>query len=112
MPLKKCNYFVNGKELIMNNTYSLRDIIYDSVYSLLCQKRITTDNLSEVIHEQFKNFSHFYEAEVVDEEEILRTILLNYGVFEGHSSVLEDNRNHIEWLANERATIKWNFWNR
>ena len=93
----------------MNNG-SLRNTIYDSVYDLLCQKRITTENLGEVIHEQFKILSRFcYEGEVIDEEEILRTILSNYGVFEAPSSVLEDNRNHIEWLANERASIKWNF---
>lgn len=96
----------------MNNTGSLRDIIYDCVYSLLCQKRITTENLSEEIHKWFVSYSVYYKGEVVDEEEIFRTILFNYGIFEGPSSVLEDNRDHIEWLANERATIKWNFWNR
>lgn len=94
------------------NTGSLRDTIYDNVYSLLCQKRITTENLSEEIHKQRIVFSPYYDGEEVDEEEIFRTILLNYGVFEGHSSVLEDNRDHIEWLANERSSIKWNFWSR
>lgn len=95
----------------MNNG-SLRDTIYDNVYGLLCQKRITTENLSEEIHKQYVVFSTYYEGEEIDEEEIFRTIMLNYGVFEGRSSVLEDNRDHIEWLANERASIKWNFWNR
>lgn len=112
MPLKKCNYFVNGKELMYMNKGSLRDKVYDLVYDFLCQKIITTENLGEEIHKHSISLSTYYKDEVIDEEELLRTILLNYGVFEGHSSVLEDNRDHIEWLANERAGIKWNFWNR
>ena len=96
----------------MNKNGSLRDTIYDNVYGLLTQGRITTDNLTAEVHKQNVVFSPYYEGESIDEEEIIRTILFNYGIFEGHSSVLEDNRDHIEWLANERATIKWNFWNR
>lgn len=96
----------------MSNKGSLRNIIYDNVYDLLSQGRISTESLSAEVHKANIMFSTYYEGEVVDEEELIRDILFHYGIFEGSSSVLEDNHDHIEWLANERATIKWNFWSR
>ena len=43
---------------------------------------------------------------------MLRQILFDFGIFEGSAKVLEDNRDHQEWLADERSSIKWNFWSR
>ena len=86
--------------------------IYDNVMKLLVQHRITPDGLAAEITKMQLMFSAYYPDEELDQEELLRQILSDYGVFEGSAKVLEDNTDHQEWLADERSTISWNFWNR
>ena len=79
---------------------------------LLVQHRITPDDLESEISKMQMMFAAYYPEEELDSETLLRQILYDYGVFEGSAKVLEDNRDHQEWLADERASIQWNFWNR
>ena len=91
---------------------NLYSTIYDNIMKLLVQKRITPDELESKISDMREMFASFYPEETLDQEALLRQILTDYGVFEGSAKVLEDNRDHKEWLAEERAHIEWNFWNR
>lgn len=74
--------------------------------------RLTPDGLEPEITKMHTMFASYYPDEQLDEECLLRQVLFDYGVFEGSAKVLEDNRDHKEWLADERASIKWNFWSR
>lgn len=86
--------------------------IYDNVMKLLVQHRVTPDGLGAEISKMQMMFAAYYPNEELDQEELLRQILFDFGVFEGSAKVLEDNGDHKEWLADERSSIKWNFWNR
>lgn len=98
------------RELILGeNLYST---IYDNVMKLLVQHRITPDELESEIKKMAMMFASYYPNEELDQEALLRQVVFDFGVFEGAVKVLEDNRDHKEWLADERATIQWNFWNR
>ena len=94
----------------MNNDYY--NLMYNTSMNLLVQKRILPDELENKIEEIKLTFSSFYPGETIDTEELVRQILFDYGIFEGSAKVLEDNKDHIEWLSEERANINWNFWNR
>lgn len=91
---------------------NLYTTIYDNVMKLLVQQRITPDGLATEIEKMQVMFAPYYLNEELDQEELLRHVLFDYGVFEGKAKVLEDNRDHKEWLAEERSSIKWHFWNR
>lgn len=91
------------------NLYSM---IYDNVMKLLVQHKITPDGLQDEITRQMTNFGRYYPDEEIDTEALLRKVLSDFGVFEGNAKILEDNRDHKEWLADERSSINWNFWNR
>ena len=91
---------------------NLYSTIYDNMMKLLVQHRITPDELEKEITKMKMMFSLYYPEEDLDEEALLRNVLFDYGVFEGSAKILEDNRDHKEWLADERASIKWNFWSR
>ena len=110
MYLKRLPCSVKRRELSLGeNLYST---IYDNMMKLLVQHRITPDDLESEISKLQMMFAAYYLEEELDSETLLRQILYDYGVFEGSAKVLEDNRDHQEWLADERASIKWNFWNR
>lgn len=96
----------------MNNTGSRYSNIYDFVMNLLCDKKITPDDVAENVSKANIIFSAFYPDETINEEELTRKIIYDIGVFEGSAKILEDNGDHKEWLAEERASINWNFWNR
>ena len=101
---------MNGRVLKLGET--LFATIYDNVMKLLVQHRITPDGLEAEISKMQMMFAAYYPNDDLDQEELLRQILFDYGVFEGTAKVLEDNRDHKEWLADERSSIKWHFWNR
>lgn len=91
---------------------SLFAAIYDNLLKLLVQHRITADSLEREIARMQMMLGPYYPDDNLDKEELLRQILFDFGIFEGTAKVLEDNRDHREWLADERASIKWSFWNR
>ncbi len=91
---------------------TLYSVIYDNVMKLLVQQRITPDGLQSEIMKMQMMFGPYYQDEMINTEDLLRQVLFDYGVFEGNAKILEDNKDHKEWLADERASIQWNFWNR
>lgn len=95
----------------MNNS-KLFDQLYDNVMKLLIDKKIVLDELEDEIAKMNSIFGNYYPEETLDEEELLRKVIFDYGIFEGNATILKDNRDHEEWLANERANISWDFWNR
>lgn len=96
----------------MNNNGKMYAMIYDAVMKLLVEHRINADGLEPEIEKMQAMFGAYYPDEQLDKEALLRQVLFDYGVFEGVAKILEDNRDHIEWLADERSSIKWNFWSR
>ena len=80
--------------------------------NLLVSQRIIPDNLQEEINQLHIKFADYYPEQSVDEEDLLRRIVADYGVFVGPAQVLEDNTDHIEWLSNERSSISWDYWKR
>lgn len=53
-----------------------------------------------------------YPGETVDPEKLLRDVLYSNSVFVGNFTVLEDTRDHKEWLANEKTSIEWGYYKR
>ena len=96
----------------MNKNDQLYSMIYDNVMKLLAAKKITPDEIGVAVERLCSSFSCFYPEEQIDKEQLIRNIIFDFGVFEGAAKILEDNRDHKEWLADERADIKWDFWNR
>lgn len=90
----------------------MKSIIYDNVMQLLVDKKIIPDNIQLEIEKMYSFMKNYYAEQELNIELLTREILLDYGIFEGSAKVLEDNTDHIEWLANERANIKWKFWGR
>lgn len=73
---------------------------------------ITQDNLQEEITRLHAFYSPKFPSELLDEEALFRDVMFKYGVFEGKAQFLDDNRDHIEWFLENRASISWDFWNR
>ena len=91
---------------------NLVSLIYDAAMKLLVQQRITPDGLHDEIIKLKNSFQPYFQDESIDIEKLIREVLFDYGVFEGNAKILEDNRDHEEWLADARANIRWLFWNR
>jgi len=49
---------------------------------------------------------------VVDADALRREIEGLVTIFVPGETVLEDNKDHVPWLSEERASIEWNFWER
>ena len=91
---------------------SLTSQIYEIVMNLLVNKKANVLDVDSLIDKMYAQFKEFYDEDEFDKEALLRQIVFDYGVFDGESKILEDNRDHIEWLANERSEIQWTFWRR
>ncbi|MEQ8842272.1 MAG: Z1 domain-containing protein [Acidimicrobiales bacterium] len=53
-----------------------------------------------------------FGAAGLDHERIVRLVKATINVWVPAASVLEDNTDHIDWLALRRAEIEWTFWDR
>lgn len=96
----------------MSNESTLYRMVYDNMMRLLVDDKITIHQVEEQIELLLPAFSAIYPDEVLDKEQLAKRIINDYGIFEGPSRVLQDNTDHKEWLAEERASIEWNLWNR
>jgi hypothetical protein len=45
-------------------------------------------------------------------DELIADLQHSYNVFAGGSSILDDFRDHKEWLSDKRGSIEWKFWHR
>lgn len=93
----------------MNN---LSSQIYEAIMKLLVDKKAIPDDVDSLIDKMYGVFKELYPDDTFDKESVLRKIIFDYGVFDGEAKILEDNRDHIEWLSNERSEINWLFWKR
>ena len=96
----------------MNKEGTLLGTVYDMVMRLLVEKRIELNQVEDQIDQMQRAFQAVYPEENIDKEMLARQIIFDYGIFEGPAKFLEDNRDHKEWFADERASIKWNLWSR
>lgn len=96
----------------MASNGQLYSMLYDNVMKLLTTGKIVPDQLGSEIQKMHNMFQNYYPDEELDEEELLRQIVRDFGIFEGSAKILEDNRDHREWLAEERSKIQWIFWGR
>lgn len=96
---------------------------YDSVYKMvmgivLKKSKIGTPLVPKEIEDIIKNTIKqlkvlpIYADETIDEEVLFRDIMTGYTTLGGGMTTLEDSRDHQEWLANERADIRWDYWRR
>lgn len=49
---------------------------------------------------------------VIDSEALVRELRSRFNTTIGEGTIMEDPRDHIPWLPNRRAGIKWRFWER
>jgi hypothetical protein len=87
------------------------DFLYGAVSSLLATAT-AVPNTEEKLKNLYEEFRDCYPGETVDTEQLLREALANNKVFVDDFSILEDKKDHEEWLADENASIKWLFWKR
>ena len=59
-----------------------------------------------------QGLSLVYPKEEIDDEMVIRHALSNFDVYVGDPSFLDNNKDHEEWLVNEKTKISWNYWNR
>ena len=96
---------------------------YDSVFKMvmsivLKKSKMGTPLKPKEIEEIIKNTIQqlkvlpIYSDEEIDEEVLFREIMSGYTTLGGGMTTLEDRRDHQEWLANERADIRWDYWRR
>ena len=95
----------------MNNG-KLASMIYDAVMTLLVDHKISQEDVEQKIGEMYALLNGYYPDEHINQEMLFRKIMQDYGIYEVPASFLDDNRDHKEWLSDERAGIQWNFWNR
>jgi hypothetical protein len=75
--------------------------------NLLPTKEIITDSLNDMC----QKFDISLTADLLKSK--VDILSLNFSVeIEGASPVLSDNKDHLEWLPQNRGDIKWKFWNR
>ena len=73
---------------------------------------ITVDNLRDNYQETKTVFSRFFVGQTVDDEQVINHVLASYEVFVGEPAFLDNDKDHIEWLHDQKPDIAWNYWNR
>ena len=79
--------------------------IYDNVMKLLVQHRITPDGLEAEISKMKMMFGPYYPDDNLDQEELLRQILFDFGVFEGTAKAAELWKKSQEAAEKETARL-------
>lgn len=51
-------------------------------------------------------------SDSVDRDRIIREIESRCEIWRGTATVIEDKKNHIDWLPNRKSQIEWKFWKR
>lgn len=91
----------------------LYDSLYDALLMFAASSAKPTAKLIEEKYDQLLPiFSSMYEGETVDKEKFLRKVLESVNTDGGIITSLSDQKEHEQWLSNERAAIQWNYWER
>ena len=92
---------------------NLFDSLYDALVKFAASSVRPTIHLIEEKYDQlFPVFSSMYEGEDVVKEKVIRKVLEAVNTDGGIITSLSDQREHEQWLSNERASIQWNYWER
>ena len=66
-----------------------------------------------VIHRHIENVEKMLGAKVENAEKLVRELMSKFNVWvDGNAAVLTDEKNHVVWLPDKKAEIKWHFWKR
>ena len=90
----------------------MSDFLYNTLYSALSDILIKKKSVKEVekaIPGLLNVYQQIYPDESVDPEKLFRAVVKDYNVWVGDYTVLEDSRDHEEWLASEKASIEWDY---
>ena len=81
------------------------------VLDLLSSNTPTDEELREAVSDVLYLLSKRY-GNVIDAEELVRTMQAEFNVFQADPVSLDDSTGHVEWLSERRASIRWRFWER
>ena len=93
----------------MNNLYTA---LVDQLVSGLVNGTLNAKNIDSFYPLLKQGLSIIYPNETVDDEMVIRQALANFDVYVGDPSFLDNNKDHEEWLADEKTEIEWKFWDR
>jgi hypothetical protein len=88
---------------------------YEFLYTSVSKLLATSPNVPDIegtLKTLYENVRACYLGQEVDLEKLLREALSNHNVLIGDFLVLEDSKDHEEWLYKEKADITWAFWSR
>lgn len=91
---------------------SLYSSAFDYIMNAISAEKIKIEDLEKKISKIVAFMSDDYPNEVVDEEALFRDIMAKYQIWIEPPKSLENNKDHKEWLASEKADIKWSYWRR
>ena len=81
------------------------------VLDLLTSNTPTDEELREAVADVLHLLSKRH-VNVIDAEELVRTMQAEFNVFQADPVSLDDSTGHVEWLSERRASIRWRFWER
>lgn len=96
----------------MTEQNDLYNAMYDYLMNFLGKGAIQVKDLEEKIKQVKAILTPMYPGQDVDEEQLYRRVVQDYDIWGGSMSVLKDNTDHIEWLANMKASKDWTLWRR
>jgi len=93
-------------------TDSLYGTVYDNLLRLLGVGRMEPKDVEKQTSALVSVFQPMFPDEQVNIEALFRDAMSAYNVWVGTSTILEDNRDHVEWLHEKKALNSWSFWKR
>lgn len=92
---------------------TLYETIFDAVINIIMAKEsMTPKEVENILDSHMAIYSNIFPGESVNKEELLKDILQQLDVVGGGNTALVNNKDHHEWLSNEKADIEWNYWKR
>ena len=90
----------------------LESALFDALTGGLINGTFDANNIDQVYPQIKLGLSYAYPNDSVDDETVIRRALASYNVYVGDPSYLDNNKDHEEWLPNERSEIQWKYWER
>lgn len=85
----------------------LFSVLVDHLANGLVNGTVTMQNIDAMCKAIKAGLSIIYPGQDVDDEMVIRQALANYDVYVGDPSFLDNNKDHEEWLQNEKIDINW-----
>jgi hypothetical protein len=92
----------------------LHDVVINQIYSAIrSNSSISSEELEQMIDFFYKMFYLKCEDKTFDRELIIREALNTKSIWTGGESILEDNRDHVEWYRDKKSSLEdMVIWNR